>query len=33
MDWGFGIKFAKAADGSVAYVVAFDRDYFDKVKP
>ena len=33
MDWGFGIKFAKAADSSVAYVVAFDRDYFDKVRP
>jgi CubicO group peptidase (beta-lactamase class C family) len=33
MDWGFGIKFAKAADGNVAYMVAFDRDYFDKVKP
>ena len=33
IDWGFGIKFAKGADGNVAYVVAFDRDYFDKVKP
>jgi CubicO group peptidase (beta-lactamase class C family) len=33
MDWGFGIRFAKAADGSIAYVSAFDRDYFDKVKP
>ena len=33
MDWEFRIKFAKVADGSVAYVVAFDRDYFDKVKP
>jgi len=33
MDWGFGIRFAKAADGRVAYVVAFERDYFDKVKP
>jgi CubicO group peptidase (beta-lactamase class C family) len=33
MDWGFRIRFAKAADGSVASVMAFDRDYFEKVKP
>jgi CubicO group peptidase (beta-lactamase class C family) len=33
MDWGFGVKFAKAADGSISYVSAFDRDYFDKIKP
>ena len=33
MDWGFGIKASKAADGSVAYLVAFDRDYWDKVNP
>ena len=33
LEWGFGVKAARAADGSVAYVVAFDRDYWDKVKP
>lgn len=32
-DWGFGIKFAHAADGSVTYALAFDRDYWDKLKP
>lgn len=33
MDWGFEVKFAKAPDGSIATVSAFDRDYFDKEKP
>lgn len=33
IDWGFGIRASKATDGSVAYIVAFDRDYWDRVKP
>lgn len=33
MDWGISVKFAKATDGSISSVSAFDRDYFDKVKP
>jgi CubicO group peptidase (beta-lactamase class C family) len=31
--WGFAIKATKAADGTVACLVAFDRDYWDKIKP
>ena len=33
VDWGFGIKATKAADGTVATLVAFDRDYWDRMKP
>ncbi|HXB95048.1 MAG TPA: hypothetical protein VNU70_07810, partial [Puia sp.] len=32
LEWGFAIRFAKGADGGIAFVSAFDRDYFDKVK-
>ena len=33
LEWGFGIKATKAADGTVATLVAFDRDYWDRLKP
>jgi CubicO group peptidase (beta-lactamase class C family) len=33
LEWGFAVKFAKGTDGGVTHVSAFDKDYFDKVKP
>jgi CubicO group peptidase (beta-lactamase class C family) len=33
LDWGFAVKFAKGPDGSIVSVSAFDKDYFDKMKP